>query len=136
MEKRGQISVEYMTVIGFVTIITISLFLIAQYQAKQVDRIANLNQVDAIARDIISEAETVYYFGAPSKSTITIFMPKGVNNITIHPDEISISIRTSSGMTDIAHLSAVPLQGNISTAWGLKSISVEAREGYVWVNGT
>ena len=136
MKKRGQISLEYMAVVGITTVVTISLLVLSNYYSRQVESTLDTNQIYSITKEIVDNAESVYYFGQPSKTTIKVFIPKGIQDVTVGPKELSFKVKTQSGYSDVFHLSSVTLQGNISTTYGFHYISVEAKEGYVWINGT
>lgn len=127
---------EYMIVIGFVTLIVISLLLVSNFYTKEVESSIKTNQLDKVAKEIVDKAEFVYYFGEPSKTTIKVFIPKGVKQINIGPNEVSFRVATHSGDTDVFHRSDVNLSGSVSSSYGFHYVTVEAKEGYVWINST
>lgn len=135
-KKRGQISLEYLLVVGLTTIIVIFLLAISGYYSREVETTINTNQIDAIAKEIVDTAESMYYFGEPSKTTIKVFIPRGIEEINVSANELNFKVRTQSGLTDMFYRSSVPLQGGISYSYGLHYVIVEARGGYVWINGT
>jgi hypothetical protein len=135
-QKKGQISIEYMAVVGMVTLIVLVMFALSQYYLGEIRTTVNSNQVDQIGKLIVENAETVYYHGEPSKVTLSVQMPKGVQSITIYENEITFTITRRGGDVDIYYPSTVPLQGNISTTHGPRNIEIEASGGYVWVTGT
>jgi len=120
--KRGQISLEYMAIVGLTTLIAISLLAISTYYSNQVRETIDSSQIDAIGKQIVDTAESVYYFGPPSKTTLKVFIPK--------------SVRSNHGSSEYFYLSSVPLMGNISSSYGFHYVSVESKEGYVWINST
>ncbi|PIZ51249.1 hypothetical protein COY27_04475 [Candidatus Woesearchaeota archaeon CG_4_10_14_0_2_um_filter_33_13] len=134
--KKGQISIEYMAIVGIVTFVVLALFAISQYYVGGIKTTIVSNQADQIAKLIVENAEIVYYHGEPSKITLNVQMPKGVKEINIYENEISFTLIRGNGDIDIFYPSSVPLQGNISTTQGARSITIEALGGYVWVNGT
>lgn len=136
VKKRGQISIEYMAIIGIATIIAISLLAISNYYSRQIEETIDTNQIDKIAKDIVDTAESMYYFGEPSKTTIKVYIPKGVESITVGPNELSFKVKTKGSVSDMFYLSSVTLQGSISTSYGFHDIIIEAKEGYVWINST
>jgi uncharacterized protein (UPF0333 family) len=136
MKKRGQISLEYMAVVGVTTFVAISLLIVADYYSKQIEDTIDTSQLDGIAKEIVDSAQSVYYFGEPSKTTLKVYLPKGITSITVGPDELSFRIRTENGETDVFYPSSVTLQGGIPTTHGFHYVTIESREGYVWINGT
>ena len=134
--KQGQISLEYMSIVGLATLIAISLLALSHYYSKQTEITINTNQIDRIGKEIIDSAESMYYYGEPSRTTIKAYIPDGINEINIGNNELNFKVRTKGGETDMFYSSSVDLQGNISTAYGFHYITIEAREGYVWINST
>ena len=136
MDKKGQIAVEYVILVGIVTALSIAMLVISMYYSKHVGTVVETSQVDRLGRQVVDTAETVFFYGVPSKSTIKTYMPNHVLSITVHPNELVFTVDTGTGTSDLGYVSAVPLQGDISATEGLKTIVIEAREGLVWINGT
>lgn len=136
MGKKGQIAVEYVILVAIVTALSIAMLLISMYYSRHVETVVETSQVDRLGRQIVDTAETVFFYGVPSKSTIKTYMPNHVTAITVHTNELVFTIKTAAGTSDIGYVSAVPLQGSMSPTKGLKTIVIEAREGLVWINGT
>ncbi|MFH1210857.1 MAG: hypothetical protein V1645_02990 [archaeon] len=141
MEKRGQVSIEFMAIIGFVTLIAITMLIISQFYQREVSTQVETNQVDHLARKIIEASESVYYLGEPSKTTINANMPDHVESVSISTNDITFKVNVAGGKTtDISYSSNVNLTGSISSTPGLKKISIEAKCGdftgcYVQIEG-
>ena len=138
--KRGQISVEYLIVIGFVVFIVISILGVAFFYASGIRDRIKTNQLENFANKIISSAESVYFAGEPSKVTITAYLPAGVQAIEIVYDSgseeylIIFDIETGSGISKIAYTSDVPLETGssiISISEGVKRLQITAVENEV-----
>lgn len=127
---------EFLAIVGITTIVAISLLAVSNYYSKKIEETIDTNQIDRIAKEIVDTAESMYYFGEPSRATIKVFMPKGIENISIGPTEVTFKFRTESGQNEISYSSKVALQGNLPIYSGIYFISIEAREGYVWINST
>ncbi len=134
MEKRGQTGVEYMIVIGFVTFVIMSILVLAIFYSDQVRDSIKLNQVESFMTQLINSAETVFYSGEPSKTTIHIYLPAGVEEIYIGTYYVSVSVETSSGINKRVFTSEVPLEGNVSTGEGTKKIIIEAKQDHVMIS--
>lgn len=135
-KRRGQISLEYMAVVSITTAIAIALLALSNYYSKETEITLNTNQIDIVGKEIVDTAESIYYYGEPSKTTLKVYIPDGINSIAVGPDELSFKVRTKAGEAEMFYPSLVTLQGNISTSYGFHYISIEAKEGYVWVNST
>ena len=129
MEKRGQTSVEYLVIVGFITMIIIGILSVAfLYSGSIRDRIKVI-QMENFANKIISTAESVSYAGEPSKATINVYLPEGVESISINEDEdlLIISLQTASGTTTNAYSSNVDISGSFTSSYGLKKIQIGAQ---------
>lgn len=128
MFKRGQISIEYLVVVGFVVFLVISILGFAFFYSSNIRDRIRVNQATGFANKLISASESVYYSGEPSKITIRTYLPSGVKNIDVLDDSLIIGIITNSGLTTMAFSSNVPINGSISVAEGVKNIEVVAKE--------
>ena len=122
-----------MLVVGLATLIAISLLVISIYYSRQVEDTINTNQLDRIVKELVDTAESMYYFGEPSKTTLKVYIPKGVNSVSLDNNQINFKVNTQSGETDISYISSIQLQGNIPTSNGFHYLVIEAKEGYVCI---
>lgn len=136
MKKRGQISFEYLALVAIVSVIVIFILGISQFYSRQVETTINAKQVDTLAKEIIDTAESVYYFGQPTKNTFKVQMPAGIDSITINTTFILFTISTQGGKSSLLYPSTVPIAGNISPFQGIHTITIEARGNITWINGT
>ncbi len=132
--KGGQAGIEYMIIIGFVTFTIISIFALAVIYSGQIKDKIKLNQVENFATQLINSAETVYFAGEPSKTTVRLYLPEGVTSLEFNSDYLVIITHTSSGNNKRAFESKVPIQGTISTSEGIKKLTIEAKESYVMIS--
>ena len=132
--KRGQISTEYLIVVGFVTFLVLGILGVAFFYTSVTNDQIKVSQVSNFANKIISSAESVFYAGEPSKLTLTGYLPIGITSFQILPGEIVVSITTSSGLTTMSFTSNVPLSGNISHIDGVKRIEVLAQQNEVLIS--
>lgn len=128
MEKRGQISMEYLIVVSFVVFVVIVLVGVAVfYTSGARDRLKS-NQLANFANKLVTSAESVYFAGEPSRVTITAHMPEGVTNLAIADNSFVFTFETSGGTNVIAYSSDAPLNAgiSISTNEGVKRLRIEA----------
>ncbi len=133
--RKGQVAMEYVMIVGFATLIAIPLFLIFNFYTLETRDEVILSQADSIATKIVDSAESVYYIGEPSKITLKIYMPVGVENITIQDGYVVLRASTKGLSTDIVKSSDVNITGTLNIVPGMKNINIEARGDYVWVEG-
>jgi len=103
MIKKGQISVEYLVVVGFVTFLVIGVLGVAVYYSAQLRDSIKFYQLENYAEKIVSGAESVFYSGEPSRVTITAYLPAGVQSVEIIEDQIVVSISTANGVAKSAY---------------------------------
>ena len=131
MDNKSQVSVEYMFVMGFAALMTIPLLLIYYtYTADSADSVAS-GQAMQIARKIVDSAESVYYLGKPSQTTLKINFPDRIESTNLSNREVVFRIATQAGTTDIVQISSVNLSGSLPTTEGIHIVTVKAEDGYV-----
>lgn len=132
-DKKAQVSMEYMIVIGFVTFVVLVLLIQSFFYKRQVEKQVETTQAEQIVRSIIDTSEQVYYVGKPTKTTLKVYMPSGVQSIEFPNGTLLMKIRTQSGISDITYPSKVNITGTLSPNPGIRYIKVESRGTYVWV---
>lgn len=131
IKNRGQISTEYLIVVGFVTFLIVSVLGLSLFYSSQIKDKIKFNQLENFANKVISSAEQVFYSGEPSKTTITAYLPSGVEGVAVLSNEIVFNITSSSGLSITSFQSDVPLSGTISSSEGVKRISITAETNRV-----
>jgi uncharacterized protein (UPF0333 family) len=132
-KKEGQISVEYLVIIGFVTVITIPLIIIYHNFTQESSEEISSSQINQISKKIVDSAESVYYLGEPSQTTLRVNIPENVVLVNFSSaKELVFRIKTARGKeTDIVQSSSVNISGNLPTQKGSYLITVKAMSNYV-----
>ncbi|MBW2977109.1 hypothetical protein KY347_06730 [Candidatus Woesearchaeota archaeon] len=134
-KKEAQVSVEYMLIIGFVTIITIPLIIIYHSFTQDSNDEINSLQVRQVAMEIVDAAETVYYLGEPSQTSLKVKVPGNIILANLSAGyEITFKIRTKAGTSDIVQNSPVNITGSLPVNEGIYTIIAKAKQGYVEVS--
>ena len=132
--KKAQVGIEYMIIVGFVTFAIMSVLVLAMSYSGQVKDKIKLNQVESFAEQLLNSAESVFFAGEPSKTTISLYLPDGVEEINITSNYLIISINLSSGQNRRVFESKVPIQGTVSTGEGIKKLTLEATDNYLLIS--
>ncbi|MBS3105718.1 hypothetical protein J4234_05665 [Candidatus Woesearchaeota archaeon] len=133
MSWKSQVSVEYMLIMGFATLMTIPLLIIYYtYTADSRDSVAT-SQALQIARKIVDSSESVYYIGKPSQTTLKFNFPDSIHSTNLSSREVVFKIKTRSGVTDIVQVSSVNMSGSLPVTQGMHIITIKAEDGYVKV---
>ncbi|MBT4136192.1 hypothetical protein HOD75_01840 [archaeon] len=129
--RRGQISFEYLVIMGFVMFVIISILGVAFiYSGSIKDRI-KVTQVNNCANKVISSAESIFYTGFPSRTVIDCYLPENLLDIEILENRLFVSVQTSTGIVKTGFSSDVPITGDITSGSGIKRIRVIAQENNV-----
>ncbi|MEM4703375.1 MAG: hypothetical protein QXP53_02740 [Candidatus Pacearchaeota archaeon] len=80
-EKKGQVSVEFALLIGFITFLLIAIIGIAYYYSGTAKTQIKVNAVDKAGKKIADTADSICYLGPPSKATIQLTIPEGVDSV-------------------------------------------------------
>jgi len=134
MKKRGQVSMEYLIIIGFVTFIIIGILGISIIYSSSIKDRIKVIQINNFGSKLISSAESVFYAGNPSKITIQTYLTENIEDITITSKTIIITYYLSTGMSKTAFTSEIPLEGTITTSSGIKNIEIVAGDDKAYIN--
>lgn len=127
MKKKGQVSIEYMMIIGFVTIITIPLIIIYHTAMQDFGDEINSAQINQVAKKVVDAAESVYYLGEPSQTILKINIPDNIVLANLSAGyEIFFKIRTKTGISDIVRNSFVNITGDLPIKKGTYTITIKA----------
>ncbi|MBW2992662.1 hypothetical protein KY345_05590 [Candidatus Woesearchaeota archaeon] len=135
-EMRAQVSMEYMILVGFLVVITIPLILVYNTQYRGTSQQIISNQADQIGQRIVDTAESIYYLGEPSKTTIKIYMPKQINETLIMNNSIVFYVLYKGGTSEVVKVSDVPIQGTLISSAGMHYITIESVGNYVNISST
>lgn len=133
MRSKSQISMEYMLIIGFATLMTIPLLIIYYTSYSDSSDSVAASQALQIARKIADASESVYYLGKPSQTILKLNFPDKIYSTNLSNREVVFKVKTQSGIADIAQVSSVNLSGSLPTTQGMHIITVKAEDGYVQI---
>jgi len=132
--SRGQVGIEYMMIVGFITFAIMSVIVLAFFYSGQIKERIKTNQVESFANQLIDSSESVFYAGEPSKTTISLSLPANVESVTIATNSVVITTNVGSGKQNIREFpSNVELQGTITPEEGIKKITLEAKTDHVLI---
>lgn len=131
MQKRGQVAIEYVTILGFVMITTLVMtFVFTAHTGGLNDAVAE-HQIERIGEKVVDTAEAMYFIGAPSRTTLKLYFPAGIKNVSVSGQELIFYVQTSRGQDEVVKYSQVNLTGSLPTSPGIHYIQVEAENSHV-----
>lgn len=92
-----------------------------------------MNQIEVLANKIISSSESVFFAGTPSQTTITIYLPRNIQNIEFQDTELIITASSSTGNIKRAFTSKVPFDptSSVTLGEGSRELTIKAYDDYV-----
>ena len=132
--RKSQISIEYVIIVGFASFVLIMVLGLALVFSGAIKDRIKLIQVNNFANKILSTSESVFFYGEPSKATISAYLPDGVINITLLGNTLFIETQTSTGIEKYGFAGKVPITGDITTTSGIKRLEFIAEETRVSIN--
>jgi hypothetical protein len=134
--EKGQSSVEFLTIFGFIFLMTVPLVVIFFDQMGAIEDAISQSHLRNLAIKIADKSESVYYLGEPSRASIKAYFPKKIDSIEIIDREIRFNIMNSNGnISQIYAVSNVNMTGNLSRESGIHYIEIESADGYVVISG-
>lgn len=134
MGKKAQVGIEYIIIFGFLTFVLITIMSIAFFYSSGIKDRLKTAQVNNYANKIIATSETVFYYGNPSKATIRVYLPEGIQNIEFHAEGLIIETQLNSGISRNLYATDIQLQGNLSKSPGIQNVEIIAYDDRVVLN--
>jgi len=110
-QKRGQIGMELMVIVGFMLLLMIPIISLLLTKAGEFSEKAAIAKVSEDAGRIAGVADNVGRMGPGSNVTLQIDIPNGVSAADANDKgEIYFTIETRFGSTDLVRMSSFPLK--------------------------
>ena len=122
---RGQVSLEYVVVVGLVLAACIPVWVLAQGRIADAQTELDAATAQASVDALVRAADWAALSGYPARLTVDIELPRSVENATVAGREVRIRFRGSSGLTEAYGVSEANLTGAIPIG-GLKEKLVVA----------
>jgi len=133
VKKRGlkaQSSVEFLLIVGFAMMMILPLVVIFFEQSENLNTGISSSQTDKISSDIVDAADEVYYLGAPSKKTLSLYFPDSIKSAEVSGHSLIFNVDSPNGDYEVVKWSVTNLTGSVRSFPGVHRISVESAVGY------
>lgn len=120
---RAQVSIEYLMITGFSLMLLAPLLIVYANQSAYVNDQYALNQARTAVEDLGQAADRVYFAGPPSKETLIITIPEGVNDFIITEQGVRMRV---AGTSAYFSTSAQLVPATLNPRAGRAPISIEA----------
>ena len=117
--KKCQVALEYIIVLSLVLAIVLAAYFVVYDRIYEKDDILEFKQAQNSIRQIVGEAEQVYYRGPPSKSAIRLQFPESTESISAEYAGsgyyvLKLTINPVSGPKVVSYPTKVPMKINVS----------------------
>ncbi len=103
---KGQISLEYMAVIGVILLVSLPLF---YYATKTSGDNIRVGQADNVINSITNTANLVYSSGLGSKDFVWVNIPSGVSGVSVKNNSIILNLSIFGGVSEYVSFSKANL---------------------------
>lgn len=131
--RKGQFAMEYFLVIGFSLVIITPMIFLLHNEYSNVRSDVHREHVSELSRELIYQAEKLYYQGPPSQTTMTAYFPPGLTDVR-EENNTYLVFEFEDGR-EINTWSRVPINVSLRTFSGQHNIvlSVKRSETGVYV---
>lgn len=127
---KAQAALEYLMVASLVIGIMVTVFAFTVfYSSDSISSIQGQNAVNNIAK----MADTAYSLGKGSFLKTTVTFPEGILNSSVNGKIISITIRTSSGVSNLIAQTSATVNGSLPNTDGTFAISANMTDPNVTI---
>ncbi|MFH0798253.1 MAG: hypothetical protein V1906_02465 [Candidatus Woesearchaeota archaeon] len=133
LNKRGQVSTEYIMIVGIVLLLLIPIFYIS---AEKISNEIKVSQANDAVTSLARAVNVVYSLGPGTKRLIEITIPGGVENTEVNGTLIQIRLHVFGGSSDVYAMTITNVSGYVPSQKGTYHIPLEAQEdGTVRIGG-
>ncbi|MBI2084715.1 MAG: hypothetical protein HYT70_03855 [Candidatus Aenigmarchaeota archaeon] len=130
---KSQVALEYLFVIGLVTMIILPIFYFSTTNSLDSVRVSQAQDtVDALAK----ASDYVYSLGVGSSEKISIIIPDGVLESSVQNKTILLRLQLSSGVSDMKAVTKANVTGSVPNATGTYNVIVNMTGSYVEIRGS
>lgn len=130
--KKGQISYEYVMLVGVILVIMIPLF---YFSFSKVSDTVRINQAEESVSVLAKAADTVYALGPGSKSYVWITVPSGVVSTSVNNKEILLRLSIFGSISDFHAAAKANVSGSFPFSQGTYKMSATMLENGIIVIG-
>jgi hypothetical protein len=123
---KSQAAIEYYTIISVALIILLPLSVYVYQLLNEYGDDTKLSLAKDTVNKLGENADWVFSQGPPAKLSLEVYIPEGVETISLNNKMILFSMKTTAGTTDVYYQTICDLTGSIPTKSGHYPISIVA----------
>lgn len=132
-KSKAQAALEYIIIVSMVLVFMIPIWTYVSSMQSQTSVELALTYAKNTANQIADAANLVYSQGPPAKLKISVYIPYGVENVTIVNSTIKFTIWARPGYSDVFAFSNAQLNGTLPTKEGYYWMDIEATDNIVQI---
>jgi uncharacterized protein (UPF0333 family) len=127
MESRGQVSLEYMTMLGLSLIIFAAVLYVATFLISTSGMQIDVDAAYRAVQGIRESADFIYVHGHPSKIPAEIAIPSNVEDVSIEGKVVRIRLSVGESFTDVYSITKANMTGRDATDVICSGVCAEGR---------
>ncbi len=111
--RKAQFAMEYLLVVAFSVVIILPIihFLYQEYDDNRSE--VHTEHMVEVGRELVYQAERIYYQGAPSRTSVEAYFPPGLDMANINSTHSFIEFSFDGGYDPPLIVSKVPINGSL-----------------------
>ncbi len=128
---KAQSATEFLIVVSVALTILIPLILLVNESLMGYRDDSKITLAKEAVNKLGENADWVFSQGPPAKVTIEVYIPDGVESVSLINKMILYELRTTAGTTDIYHYTVAELEGTLPEKSGYYFVSLTAYSNFV-----
>ena len=133
---RSQYSIEYILIFAFSLLIIIPLIALIHSEYSESKGTLDVSQAKKILDDISVAAQSVYYSGYPSRTTLDMYFPIGLDNISYAnvmtpsgaKSELVFIFKASGSYSNLVTVMPFRIDSSLGTHSGRRSVVIKVEQ--------
>jgi hypothetical protein len=128
---KAQSASEFLIIVSVALTILIPLILLVNQSLMGYSDDTKISLAREAVKKLGDNADWVFSQGPPAKVTVEVYIPDGVESVSINNNEILYKVRTSAGITDVYYDTVPELRGTLPEKSGYYFVSLTSFSNYV-----
>ncbi len=131
--SRGQVSMEYLMVVGLSFLLITPLAVLFVYQSNSMSSEIQAVQMERVGQEIISSAEEVFYLGSPTQKVLKVYFPERLSSVTVESQAVVFNMTVGDSTLSYPAYSELSLNmsGSIGNYPGPHILLIKSEENTV-----
>lgn len=128
---KAQAAIEFLIIISVALTILVPLILLVNQSLMGYVDDTKISQAKEAVKKLGDNANWVFSQGSPAKVTVEVYIPDGVESVSMNNNEILYKIRTTAGISDVYYTTVPQVNGTLPEKSGYYFVSLTSFSNYV-----